>query len=298
MTGSPSGIHRPRTPANDSTIDVTAPEHTPAYRVLIVDDRPELRMLLRIRLEFEPDIDVVGEASNGIEAVRLTKLLSPSAVVLDLEMPAMNGDEAIPLMRAAAPGMGILLYTANQDVELADEAAPDATIQKGVSLELVVAGLREILEQTPFDILRLELGSVPLRHAITAFDTWTGLNVRVLEALHRNEELLGDQLSGATTDELEALMGVYAHIGNNLQKAARAGTDHVNPVIHVFRATGVLARGALIAFNSHRLPGFWKAWGYEVPTTAVTALTLMRDRLMEVLPASTGAEGPADLATS
>lgn len=288
----------PETPANDSTIDVTAPEHTPAYRVLIVDDRPELRMLLRIRLEFEPDIDVVGEASNGIEAVRLTKLLSPSAVVLDLEMPAMNGDEAIPLMRAAAPGMGILLYTANQDVELADEAAPDATIQKGVSLELVVAGLREILEQTPFDILRLELGSVPLRHAITAFDTWTGLNVRVLEALHRNEELLGDQLSGATTDELEALMGVYAHIGNNLQKAARAGTDHVNPVIHVFRATGVLARGALIAFNSHRLPGFWKAWGYEVPTTAVTALTLMRDRLMEVLPASTGAEGPADLATS
>lgn len=282
-------------PANDTTIDLTAPEHHPVYRVLIVDDQPELRMLLRLRLEFEPDIDIIGEASNGIEAVRLTKLLAPSAVVLDREMPVMKGDEAIPLMRAAAPGMGILLYTADEHLDLAEGAAPDATIRKGVSLERVVVALREILERTPFDILRLELGMVPLRHATTAFDTWAGLNVRVLEALHRDEELLRSQLGGATTDELEALMGVYAHIGNNLQRAARAGADHVNPVIHVFRATGVLARGALIALTSHQLLGFWKAWGYEVPTTAMTALTLMRDRLMEVLPASTGADEPSDV---
>jgi DNA-binding NarL/FixJ family response regulator len=263
-------------------------DHSPSHQVLIVDDHPELRVLLRTRLQFEPDIEVVGEASNGAEAVRLTRALAPEAVVLDLEMPVMRGDEAIPLLREAAPGMGILLYTAAQGVSLDEAATPDVVVEKGGPLGELVTELRALLERAPFDVMRLELGTLPLRHAITAFDTWTGLNVRVLEALERGDTLVGDQLSGATTEELEALMGIYAHIGNNLQKAARAGSDDVSPVIHLFRSTGVLARGALLAFNSHRLPGFWKAWGYDVPGDAVTALDLMRDRLMEVLPASTG----------
>ncbi len=275
-------------------------QEQPTYRVLIVDDRPELRVLLRSRLEFEPDIEVVGEASNGAEAVRLARALAPSAVVLDLKMPGMGGEEAIPLMRAAAPGMGILVYTATppDGVAFADEAKPDAIAQKGMPLTDLVRMLRALLETAPFDVLRLELGTLPLRQAISAFDTWIGLNMRVLEALERGDDLTDDQLSGATLEELEALMGVYAHIGNNLQKAARAGSEDVLPVIHVFRATGVLARGALLAFNSHRLPGFWQAWGYDVPGDAVTALSLMRDRLIEVLPASTGDEQPAPSLTA
>lgn len=264
------------------------------HRVLIVDDRPELRALLRMRLEVEPDIDVVGEASNGIEAVRMTRLLSPAAVVLDFEMPEMTGPDAIPLMREAVPGMGILLYTASQGFTLAEESAPDAIIQKGVSLEVVVAELRRVLAQTPFEILRLALGPVPLQDAITAFDTWMGLNVRVLDAIRRDEVLDEHQLSGATPEELEALMGVYAHIGHSLQKAARVGREHADLVVHVFRSHGVLARRALLAFNDHRIQEFWKAWGYEVPAAALSALGFMRDRLMEVLPASAGADGPGD----
>lgn len=262
------------------------------YRVLIVDDRPDLRVLIRTRLQFERDIEVVGEASNGAEAVRMTRSLAPSAVVLDLEMPVMRGDEAIPHMRDAAPGMGILLYTGAHDVTLAEGATPDAIVRKGGPLTELVTELRALLERAPFDVLRLELGTLPLRDAITAFDTWAGLNMRVLEALERGDDLVGDQLSGASPEELEALMGIYAHIGNNLQKAARAGSDTVTPVIHLFRATGVLARGALLAFNDHRLPGFWKAWGYDVPLAAVTALSLMRDRLIAVLPTSTGEVAP------
>lgn len=271
-----------------------APESS-VYRVLIVDDRPELRVLLRLRLEFEPDIDVVGEASNGEEAVRLTRTLAPSAVVLDLEMPVMGGAEAIPHMRAAAPGMGILLYSGAESVDLKEAEAPDDTVRKGVPLDELVRHLRAVLERTPFDVMRLELGRLPLQHAITAFDTWTGLSVRVLEALARGEELVGDQLSGAAPEELEALMGVYAHLGYHLKNAARAGSDHVAPVIYVFRANGVLARRALLAFNDHRLPGFWKAWGYDEPDAAKAALKLLRDKLMDVLPTSTGAaEAPVD----
>jgi diguanylate cyclase (GGDEF)-like protein len=264
------------------------------YRVLIVDDQPELRVLLRARLQFERDIEVVGEASNGEEAVRLTRLLAPSAVVLDDQMPVMRGAEAIPLMRAAAPGMSILLYTGANGVDLAEEARPDAIVRKGGPLIELVAQLRVLLEMAPFDVMRLELGLLPLRQAITAFDTWTGLNAHILETLERGDKIVGDQLSGASRSELEALMGVYAHIGYSLQEAARAGSDDVSPVVHVFRATGVMARGALLAFNNHRLPGFWRAWGFDVPDDAVTALSLMHDRLMEVLPMSTGEESPAN----
>ena len=260
------------------------------YQVLIVDDHPELRLLLRRRLEFEPDIEVVGEASNGQEAVRLVRALAPSAVVLDLEMPVMRGDQAIPLMRAIAPGVRILLYTSARDLELADGATPDAIVAKGVPFNELLAALREILDAAPFDVLRLELGSLTLKQAITAFDSWAGLNVRVLEALERGDQLVGDQLGGASLEELEALMGIYAHIGHNLQLAARAGSDQVTPVIHLFRSTGVLARGALLAFNDQRVAGFWKAWGYAVPVDAVAALDLMRDRLMAVLPTSMGEE--------
>ena len=268
---------------HDTEIGTPAP-----HRVLIVDDRPELRALLRARLQFEDDIEIVGEASNGVEAVRLTKTLAPSAVVLDLEMPVMRGDEAIPLMRDAAPGMGIVLFTGVDKTDLADNASPDAIVRKGVPLSVLVHELRVVLEREPFDVMRLDLGTLPLEHAISAFDTWTALNVRVLGALDRGDELATDQLSGATHEELEALMGVYAHIGNNLQKAARANSKTVSPVIHIFRSTGVLARGALLAFDSQIQPGFWKAWGYDVPDDAVTALDLMRDRLMGVLPASAG----------
>lgn len=272
------------------TISLTDGSGPCPHRVLIVDDRPELCLLLRIRLQFEADIEVVGEAGDGAEAVRLSKILAPSAVVLDLEMPVMRGDEAIPLIREAAPGTAVLLYTSADEVNLAEEATPDAIAYKGVPLDAVVAQLRILLERRPFDVLRLELGTLPLRQAITAFDTWTGLNLRVLEALHRGTELVGDQLSGASRDELEALMGIYAHLGNNLQTAARAGRENVTPVLHIFRATGVLARRALVAWNNHRLPEFWQAWGYDVPADAVTALSLMRDRLMNVLPVSMGSD--------
>jgi DNA-binding NarL/FixJ family response regulator len=135
----------------------TTGRERPIYRVLIVDDRPDVRGLLRARLNSELDIEVVGEASNGEEAVRLTRALAPSAVVLDLDMPVMRGDEAIPLMHEAAPGMGILLYTGAAQIVLAKGAAPDAIVGKGAPLTEVVAQLRALLERTPSDVLQLAM---------------------------------------------------------------------------------------------------------------------------------------------
>jgi DNA-binding NarL/FixJ family response regulator len=129
------------------------------HRVLIADDSSDLRLLLRTRLGLEHDIEVVGEASDGAEAVRLTKALSPSGVVLDLDMPVMSGDQAIPLLREAAPEVGILLYTGVHAPELAEDSKPDGILHKGASVAEVVTQLRAILNRETLEAMPTGFGS-------------------------------------------------------------------------------------------------------------------------------------------
>lgn len=72
-------------------------------RVAIVDDAPQLRMLFRLAFEEDGRAEVVAEGSNGAEAVAIAKDHSPDVLLLDLAMPVMDGLEAIPIVRAAAP---------------------------------------------------------------------------------------------------------------------------------------------------------------------------------------------------
>ncbi len=71
----------------------------PKIRVLLADDHPVLRIGLRTLLEAEPDMEVVGEASDGEEAVRLAERLCPDVVVMDISMPGINGLEATRRIR-------------------------------------------------------------------------------------------------------------------------------------------------------------------------------------------------------
>jgi diguanylate cyclase (GGDEF)-like protein len=271
----------------------------PPHRVLVVDDRPEIRLLIRTRLRMLDNVEIVGEASNGEEALILVSALAPEAVVLDLEMPVMRGDEAIPKIRELAPGVRILLYTGADQKTLDGigvAAQPDAVVSKGGSLTDLVDQLQALLEMGPHDVLRVVLGSISLDQAVTAFDTWVGLNVRILDSLARGDELRADQLGGATLEELQALMGVYAHLGDNLQKAARERAVEVVPIVHILRSTAAAARRALLAFSHVDLRDFYAAWNYEVPPSAVAALSEMRTELIEALPTSSAdeAEGEED----
>jgi chemotaxis response regulator CheB len=71
------------------------------WRVLVVDDSPQIRDLVRYNLEADGRFDVVGEAEDGERAIRLAAELQPDAVVLDVAMPKMNGLDALPLIRRA-----------------------------------------------------------------------------------------------------------------------------------------------------------------------------------------------------
>ena len=80
----------------------------PAIRVLLVDDHARVRAALRDLLESYPNLTLVGEASNGEEAVRLVKDLSPSVVVMDINMPKLNGIDATIRIKTSYPHVVIV----------------------------------------------------------------------------------------------------------------------------------------------------------------------------------------------
>ena len=83
-----------------------------AIRILIADDHPVVRDGLAAMLGTQPDFAVVALAADGQEAVRLAAELQPDIVLLDLEMPGLDGVEALARMRAASPGVRALVFTA------------------------------------------------------------------------------------------------------------------------------------------------------------------------------------------
>lgn len=84
-------------------------------RVIIADDHAVVREGTRHIFEQEPDIEVVGEAANGAEAVALVEQLNPQVAIVDISMPVMSGIEATERMKAACPGTAVLILTSYDD---------------------------------------------------------------------------------------------------------------------------------------------------------------------------------------
>lgn len=80
-------------------------------RVLLVDDHLKYRMALLVALAQEPSLEIVGEASDGNEAVEKAKALHPDVVLMDLHMPECNGDEATKRLQAELPGTNVVINT-------------------------------------------------------------------------------------------------------------------------------------------------------------------------------------------
>lgn len=86
-------------------------------RVLLADDHTVVRQGLRVLLEAEADIEVVGEAGSGREAVQLTKKLLPDVVVMDIAMPSLNGVEATRQITKEVPNVKLLILSSYNDDE-------------------------------------------------------------------------------------------------------------------------------------------------------------------------------------
>ena len=111
--------------------------------VLLADDNLLLRNGLRALLEQELDIDVIGEAKNGQQAVRMAKRLHPEVVIMDIEMPSMNSWEATRRIHQQSPECRVLIlssYGKEQYVrQVCDTGACGYVIKETASVDLVMA---------------------------------------------------------------------------------------------------------------------------------------------------------------
>jgi DNA-binding NarL/FixJ family response regulator len=80
-------------------------------RVLLVDDQPAIRRGLRMRLALEDDLTVVGEAADGAAALALAPELQPDVILLDVQMPGLDGIDTAHALRAVAPACAVVLLT-------------------------------------------------------------------------------------------------------------------------------------------------------------------------------------------
>src|SRR5438445_10979274 len=87
-------------------------------RILLVDDQPLFREGLRTLLSVQPDFEVVGEAGNGQEAISLVRKLLPSVVLMDLQMPVLDGVAATRRLKAEQPQCRVIVLTTFDDDEM------------------------------------------------------------------------------------------------------------------------------------------------------------------------------------
>ena len=91
-------------------------------RVLIADDQALIRRGMSLMLDIEPDIEVVGQAADGAEAVALSERLQPDVVLMDLHMPGVGGVQATREITRAQPGVRIMVLTTFDADEMVFEA--------------------------------------------------------------------------------------------------------------------------------------------------------------------------------
>lgn len=184
-------------------------------RLLIVEDHPTVRSGIRVLLREAAEIEVVGEAGDGGQALELAAQLLPDLILLDLELPVLRGDAVMRRVRQAHPGMGVLVLSSHNDPEyvrsmvaggalgyLLKEDAPDSLVKaiRGVMADRTHAWLSPRVEQKELPPQLLE-------------QTLTWREIAILEHL----------VGGLATREMAEAMGltekqVNAHLRILMQK--------------------------------------------------------------------------------
>ena len=117
-------------------------------RVLLADDHDVVRQGFRLVLGTQPDIEVVGEAPNGRQAIEQARRLRPDLVLMDVTMPVMGGIEATRRIKAEMPGVCVLMFTSHEEPEYllgAIEAGAAGYVLKGAPVSRLIGAIRRAL---------------------------------------------------------------------------------------------------------------------------------------------------------
>jgi diguanylate cyclase (GGDEF)-like protein len=111
-----------RSAADVEELILSEPDARPPVRVLVCDDVPALRALMRASLEIDGRVEIVGEAGDGERVVTLAEELRPDVVLLDIQMPGVDGLSALPQIRRAVPDTGVVVLSGCEEDVTASKA--------------------------------------------------------------------------------------------------------------------------------------------------------------------------------
>jgi DNA-binding NarL/FixJ family response regulator len=192
---------------------------TDRIRLLIADDHPVVRDGLRGMLSSQPDFEIVGEASTGVEAIALAKQLQPHVVLMDLRMPIGDGATAITQIKARQPAINILVlttYDSDADILRAIEAGATGYLLKDAPREELFRAVRSTARGesvlTPTVASRL-IGRMraPAEEALSARE----IEVLTLVARGNNNKEVAQRLHISEATVKSHLIHIFAKLGAN-----------------------------------------------------------------------------------
>jgi two-component system response regulator NreC len=171
-------------------------------RIIIAEDQTILREGLRSLLSFQPDLEIIGEAEDGLEAIRQVDKLLPDLVLMDLSMPRMGGIEAIKEIKKKRPNIKIVALTVHDNEEYvlaALKAGAEGYILKDSTNEELVQNIRDILSGnrvlSPGISEKVIKGYLKNKNKQEIKSPWNSLTFREREILrligegHKNKEI-------------------------------------------------------------------------------------------------------------
>lgn len=177
-------------------------------RVLLADDFEVVRRGVRAILEQQPDIEVVGEASDGRRAVAMASDLSPDIVIIDISMPELNGIDATRQIRNALPGTQVVVLTRHDSEiitrEVLKAGARGYVLKSDLGGELVRA-IRTVAQHATH--LTRSASEVVLAAYLANDATWEA----ACEATPREREVIQLLAEGKSNKEVAAILGVSVH---------------------------------------------------------------------------------------
>src|ERR1700729_4288002 len=189
-------------------------------RILSVDDHPLLRSGIRTLIATQPDMQLIGEASTGKEAVQLHRELNPDVTLMDLQMPDMSGLDAIIAIRSEDPTARIIVLTTYSGDALAQralKAGAQAYVLKSLVRTEILNTIRVVHAGEKW--VQVDVAAEMARHATDASLT------------HREIEVLQLVASGHANKEISAYLSINgettkSHIKNILAKLGAKDRTH------------------------------------------------------------------------
>lgn len=159
-------------------------------KILLVDDHDLVRTGVRRLLEDVDDFEILGEATNGEEAIQMTATLNPDVVLMDINMPGIGGLEATRKMLGDKPSLRIIIVTMHQDDMFAQrllKAGAVGYLTKGARVDEISHAIRETMDGrryiTPEIAQQLALSQFPEHESCSPFDNLSERELQVLMML-------------------------------------------------------------------------------------------------------------------